>query len=119
MDLTVTKAADPNLEGKRPTDAASQMVKLYAEYNLPFLRALTLTGGVFWIGDQAVDTANTTKVPSYLLGDVGARYELRAFDRSFMLRVYASNVADKNYWLGSSVVGAPRTVMFSMTARLW
>lgn len=61
MDITVKKAADPNLEGKRPTDVANQMVKLYAEYNVPFLRALTLTGGVFWIGDQAADTANTTR----------------------------------------------------------
>ena len=48
MDLSVEKSNNPALEGKKPTDVASRMGKIYAEYALPWITGLSLTGGIYY-----------------------------------------------------------------------
>lgn len=50
MDIGVQKADDPALEGKKPTNAAARMGKVYAEYALPWIPGLSLTGGFIILG---------------------------------------------------------------------
>ena len=81
MDISVEKSNNPALEGKKPINAASRMGKIYAEYALPWVPGLSLTGGIYYTGEKYGNTTNTDKIPSYTLYDIGARYSTRVLDK--------------------------------------
>ncbi|RBQ32240.1 TonB-dependent siderophore receptor [Arcobacter sp. FW59] len=114
MDLSVEKATNKDIEGKKPTNAATKMAKLYAEYDIPFVSGLTVTGGAYYTGERYGDELNTDKIPSYTLYDAGLRYKtkLDKYPTTFLLNV--SNLTGEDYWASSSSLGDPRTVAFSM-----
>ncbi|WP_419678018.1 TonB-dependent siderophore receptor [Aliarcobacter lanthieri] len=114
MDIEVEKADNPTIEGKKPINAASKMAKLYAEYNIPFISGLTVTGGAYYTGEKYGNTTNTDKIPSYTLYDAGLRYKtkLDKFPTTFLLNV--SNLTGKDYWASGNYLGDPRSVAFSM-----
>ncbi|MFY4783115.1 TonB-dependent siderophore receptor [Aliarcobacter butzleri] len=114
MDIEVEKSNDKLQEGKKPTNAASKMAKLYAEYNIPFISGLTVTGGAYYTGEKYGDKYNTDKIPSYTLYDAGLRYKtkLDKFPTTFLLNV--SNLTGKDYWANTYFLGDPRSVAFSM-----
>ena len=100
-------------DGKEPMNVAKRIAKLYSEYALPSVPGLTLTGGVYFTGRQWADDDNTSRLPSYTTVDLGMRYATQAAGKPLTLRLYASNVADRNYWQNSYYVGPPRSVAFS------
>lgn len=114
MDINVEESNDKNLEGKKPTEAASKMAKIYAEYEIPQIKGLFLTGGAYYTGKKYANASNTNYVPSYTLYDAGIRYKtkLDKYPTTFILNV--QNLTDEDYWASSSVLGDPRTVAFSM-----
>ncbi|WP_026802909.1 TonB-dependent receptor [Aliarcobacter lanthieri] len=114
MDIEVEKADNPTIEGKKPTNAATKMAKLYAEYNIPFVSGLTVTGGAYYTGEKYGNRLNTDKIPSYTLYDAGLRYKtkLDKYPTTFLLNV--SNLTGKDYWASSNYLGDPRSVAFSM-----
>ncbi|MFW2601665.1 TonB-dependent receptor [Aliarcobacter butzleri] len=114
MDLSVEKATNPTLEGKKPTDAASKMAKVYAEYEIPQIKGLALTGGAYYTGKKYADESNLDILPSYTLYDAGLRYKtkLEKYPTTFILNV--QNLTDKDYWGSSTNLGDPRSVAFSM-----
>ncbi|WP_201522902.1 TonB-dependent receptor [Aliarcobacter butzleri] len=114
MDIEVVKSNDKALENKKPTNAASKMAKLYAEYNIPMIQGLTVTGGAYYTGEKYGDNMNTDKIPSYTLYDAGLRYKtkLDKYPTTFLLNV--SNLTGEDYWASSSYLGDPRSVAFSM-----
>ncbi len=113
MDIGVEKSNNPALEGKKPTNAASRMGKIYAEYALPWIPGLSLTGGIYYTGERYADGANTDKIPSYTLYDIGARYSTRLYDKSLIVRLNVINLTGKDYWQNATYLGVPRTVAFS------
>ncbi|MFZ2883356.1 TonB-dependent receptor domain-containing protein, partial [Nitrosomonas europaea] len=113
MDISVEKANDPALEGKKPVNAASRMGKIYAEYALPWITGLSLTGGIYYTSERYGNAANTDKIPSYTLYDIGARYATRVLDKSLIIRLNVINLTGKNYWQDATYLGVPRTVAFS------
>ena len=113
MDINVDKSNNPALEGKKPTNVASRMGKIYAEYALPWISGLSLTGGIYYTGEKYADTANTDKIPSYTLYDIGARYTTRVLDKTLTVRLNIINLTGKNYWQNANYLGVPRTVAFS------
>jgi iron complex outermembrane receptor protein len=113
MDLSVERSNNPALEGKKPTNAASRMGKIYAEYALPWIPGLNLTGGIYYTGERYGNTANTDKIPSYTLYDIGARYSTRLYDKSLVVRLNVINLTGKNYWQEATYLGVPRTIAFS------
>jgi iron complex outermembrane receptor protein len=113
LDPEVKKTANAAYEGNKPTDVASQLAKLYAEYELAALPGLALTGGAFYTGKQYSDEANRHSLPSFTTFDAGARYRMPVADNQLTLRANVSNLADKQYWLSSHYIGAPRTLTFS------
>lgn len=96
LDAEVTEQKQtPALEGKRPTQVAETIAKLHAEYQLPSLPALILSGGVNYNGEQFGNDANTDKLPSYTLADIGARYETAlGQDHLLTLRLHVYNLTD-------------------------
>jgi len=115
MDISVERANNPALEGKKPVNAASRMGKIYAEYALPWIPGLSLTGGIYYTGEKYGNAANTDKIPSYTLYDIGARYSTRLFDKSLIVRLNIINLTGKNYWQAQDTLGVPRTVAFSVS----
>ncbi|MFW2605527.1 TonB-dependent siderophore receptor [Aliarcobacter butzleri] len=112
MNLEIDKAASN--EGKKPTDTASKMAKLYAEYDISAVKGLTLTGGAYYTGESYRDGANTDVIPSYTVYDGGLRYKtkLDKYPTTFIMNV--TNLTDKKYWRSSTSFGEPRNIAFSM-----
>ena len=114
MDAKVTRNKQtPALEGKTPANVAENFAKVYAEYDLPAVAGLTLTGGIYYTGKQAVDALNTDEVPDFTTADIGVRYKTRLSGLPLTLRLNVSNLTNKSYWLTANSTGAPRTVGFS------
>ncbi|WP_418185314.1 TonB-dependent receptor [Aliarcobacter vitoriensis] len=114
MDLSIEKASNKSLQGKKPTDSAIKMAKLFAEYQIPTIEGLYLSAGAYYTGKRYADQLNTDILPSYTLYDAGLRYKtkLDKYPTSFNLNV--QNLADKVYWVNTRRLGDPRTVAFSM-----
>lgn len=85
---------------------------LWANYALP-IQGLSVGGGAVFVSRRYGDDANSFIVPSYIRGDVIARYQYAPFDFRFKLE----NLFDKRY-VSSSVYddtviqGNRRTVLF-------
>ena len=112
MDLEIDKANSN--EGKKPTDTASQMAKLYAEYNLPMIQGLTITGGAYWTGKSYRDSANTDEISSYTIYDGGLRYKTKLDKYPTTYIVNVTNLTNKEYWRSSTSFGEPRNIALSM-----
>ncbi|OCL94112.1 TonB-dependent siderophore receptor [Aliarcobacter thereius] len=114
MDIKIKEAEDKQIEGKKPTNAASKMAKLYAEYDIPMIKGLTISGGAYYTGEKYGNELNTDKIPSYTLYDAGLRYKtkLDKYPTTFLLNV--SNITGEDYWASSNFLGDPRSVAFSM-----
>lgn len=117
-----TKAVDiddPAIEGKRifgtPRFTASGRI----EYNPSYLRPLTLAFGGKYVGNMAVDAANTHSVPSYVTFDLSAKYETEIAGKALTLRAGINNLFNRHYWMtsyGSFVLpSAARTAVASAT----
>lgn len=114
LDASVKKQKqNPALEGKRPANVASQMFKLYGEYQIRQVAGLTLNGGVSYTGSAWADAMNTDKLPGYALIDVGARYETTAGSYPLSIRLNVNNLTNKRYWVNSQFLGDARTVVLS------
>lgn len=114
MDLSVKTSNDASLEGKKPTNAASVMAKLYAEYTIPGINGLVLTGGAYYTGKKYGDTLNTDVIPAYTLLDAGVRYKTKIDKYPTTFRLNVANLTGKDYWASSTYLGDPRTISLSM-----
>lgn len=105
------KGGDYN--GLAPMNVAKVLAKIYAEYEIPTMRGLFLTGGVYHTGRQWANDLNTDRLPAYTTLDLGARYSTEAFGNPLTLRLNVTNVTGKNYWQNAYYLGMPRTIAFS------
>lgn len=100
-------------------------LNLGGEWDLPFVRGLTLTSRVIYTGSQYIDTTYPRRsLPDWTRFDLGARY---TFDNAtsptgkpIVLRFNIDNLLDTNYWQGGQgatllSLGAPRTFRLSLT----
>ncbi|SNS89029.1 TonB-dependent receptor [Pseudomonas segetis] len=114
LDPKVKDSSNAASEGQKPTNVASQFAKLYNEYELSALPGVALTGGAYYTGKIYTDEANNHSLPSVTTFDAGMRYRTAVSnDSNLTLRANVSNLADKEYWLSSYYLGAPRTLTFS------
>jgi iron complex outermembrane receptor protein len=118
MDCKIVREADdPAIDGNRPESVSNQMAKVYAEYDLPWVSGLTLTGGVYYTGNFYADPENTDRLPGVITGDVGARYTTKIHETPLIFRLNVTNVTNKSYWLSQYYVGDPRSIAFSVQAK--
>jgi iron complex outermembrane receptor protein len=118
MDAKIRKnATNPVLEGKRPVGVPKILGKLYFEYDLASIPGLTMTGGVFYSGSNYMDNLNTDHVSGAATYDLGVRYNARIAGQDTTLRINASNITDKRYWLPYGYINDPRYVSFSAQVR--
>ena len=113
LDPQIKKSNDPANDGNKPTNVASQLAKVYAEYDITDVPGFALTGGAYYTGKQYTDEANNYSLPSFTTFDLGARYAIPVAENKVTLRANVSNLANKEYWLNSYYLGDPRTLTFS------
>jgi len=106
--------ANPASNGMRPQNVANRLIKMTAEYDIPFVPGLTLTGGVYHTGSQAVDILNTEFLPPFTTEDIGFRYRAKLpSGQEAVFRLNVNNLTDHRYWLSSNYLGTPRSVAMS------
>jgi len=108
---------DPTVDGKRASNVANFTAALQAEYKVPTVTGLTLSGGTRYVGDQALESDNAHIIGSYQLYDLGARYQTKVGGKDVTFRANLDNLTNEKYWLGSwgygLIQGAPRTLRAS------
>ena len=121
LRATIQKTSTAAMEGKTPQAVPESIARLYGDYALPFLRGLSLTGGVYYTGKEWVNDSNTLSISHVVTGDVGARYRRKVLGKDTTFRLNVNNVTDKNYWTtkggGMLYLGSPRIVATSMTVQ--
>lgn len=112
LDPRITSnPTDPSQNGDLAQGVSKVSGKLYAEYDLPWFPGLTLVGGFQAIGNSYKDLPNTTIIPSYIVGDLGFRYETEYDGLPMTLRFNVNNFTNNAYWVTSAIEGAPRTFL--------
>jgi len=123
LDGELTKTALAANLGNRPIGVPSMQLNLGAEWDLPWVKGLTLTGALIHTGKQFINTANSQSLPDWTRFDLGARYATEIAGRKTTFRATVQNVADTRYWssvasFGTFYAGAPRTFRLSMSVDL-
>ncbi|WP_293985720.1 TonB-dependent siderophore receptor [Sphingobium sp.] len=114
MDAKVRKADNPALEGKKPTDVSNRLAKIFAQYEIPGISGLSLSGGAFYAGPTYKDAANLQKIDGYLVFDLGAHLKTTIVDHPVSFNLNVANLTNKSYWASMYVIGLPRNIAFSV-----
>ena len=122
LDASQQRAADPQVIGKRPENTPEWTASLFADWRPPAIDGLSLTAGLFYVGDRAVNPLNQAYVGGYTTLSLGARHTRPVAGRETTFQVNVENALDKTYWnsAGNNLlgVGAPRTVKFQVSTKL-
>lgn len=125
-NLTVLDAEivenDGHYEGNTPHLVAEQTANIWADFALT--QALSVSGGVRYVGEMQTGNDNTDQVPAYTLVDAASSY---AFNDHYSLGVSVSNLLDEEHlscgWseygspYPSCWYGSPRNIELNFTAR--
>ena len=114
MNAEQLNAANAATFGKTPDNTPERTASLFAEYRLPGMPGLALSGGLFYVGKRPVNNENQAFVDGYTTLSLGARYTTRVAGKRSTFQAVLDNATDENYWstAGSNLlgVGAPRTL---------
>ena len=108
-------------DGKNALGTAKTMANVGADWDIPGVQGLSVSGRVIYTSKQYADSANTQSIPAWTRMDVGARYTTDIGGKVVTLRGGIQNLANRSYWesaggssaLGYLVQGAPRTFVTS------
>lgn len=123
LDARLKKMSDESLEGNRAIGVPKRQFNLGAEWDIPGVSGLALSGRVVHTSSQYANETNTLSVPSWTRLDLGARYVTTVAEQMVTFRARIDNVTDRDYWAsvggypgyGYLVLGAPRTFTLSAT----
>ncbi len=116
-DLIDYPTYSDNLSNGDQVSSPRIVAKAGIEWDTPFVKGLTLNGGIQHYGKSYQDTARQYKLPSYTLVDVGARYKAKLGKNELIISTAVENLFNKNYWQvqrgqydrSFAVLGMPRT----------
>lgn len=119
IDTKMSNTGNAATEGKEAVGVPNYTLNLNAEYDLPFVPGVTVSGRYMQTGRQKLNATNTISLPSWNRFDLGARYSFKASQIRYTVRGAVENLANKAYWSsaygGYLVQGDPRTFKVSMT----
>ncbi|APT58316.1 methicillin resistance protein FmtA [Roseomonas gilardii] len=129
LDPEITRDTVASNVGNRPLGVSKFTAGLYADYSFGegrgAMSGVGLGAGVRFVGNTAVDNANSAVVPSVTLFDLAARYDLGQLApnlKGFQALLNINNVADKRYVArctseASCFYGNSRTILGSLAYR--
>ncbi|MCQ2995485.1 TonB-dependent siderophore receptor [Pseudomonas syringae group sp. J309-1] len=124
IDSELTNTVNGTFDGKRAPATPEYNVNLGAEWDVPNVKGLTLTGRGIYSSSQYLNQANTKEIDSWERFDVGARYAFKVDDKDVTLRANIENVMDKRFWSSAGAsddsepgltLSTPRTYLVSAT----
>ncbi|MFS8368511.1 TonB-dependent siderophore receptor [Acetobacter oryzifermentans] len=91
-----------SLQGKYLNAYPRNMANMFVDYTLPrdIFHGLGVNFGVRYVGFTYADTANSFKIPAYILFDVGAHYDFSNISSAFSglkISLAMSNLTNKRY----------------------
>ncbi|GAB3457273.1 TonB-dependent siderophore receptor [Insolitispirillum peregrinum] len=118
MRSELSKTASGQYDGNEAYGTPHWQGNVGVEWDLPWIKGLTVDGRAVYTGAQYVNSANTLEIPDWWRFDLGARYMLDIQGRDVAVRASVTNLMDSNYWVGSFSDGyvtlnSPRTFMLS------
>jgi len=116
----LTRTANGAWDGNSAYGTPQWAANLGAEWDLPWVPGLTVSGRATYTGSQYVNTANTQRIDSWTRYDIGARYVTKIAGRRTAFHASVENLLDKSYWAGSFndgyvTMNAPRLFKLSTT----
>ncbi|MBI6741384.1 TonB-dependent receptor [Pseudomonas syringae] len=124
IDSELTNTVNGTFDGNRAPATPKYNVNLGAEWDVPGINGLTLTGRGIYTGSQYLDQANSKSIDSSERFDVGARYAFKVDQKDITLRANVENVMNKYYWSSAGAsddsepgltLSTPRTYLLSAT----
>lgn len=119
-DGVQTKTANNQFNGNTAVGVPKWQGTVGGEWDLPWLRGLTLTSQVVASSMQYVNSANTIETPGWGIVGFGARYTVPVAGKPLELRLNVQNIADRHYYNGAfsdttpiATLGYGRTVSAS------
>ncbi|MEY2953533.1 MAG: hypothetical protein RLZZ401_1620 [Pseudomonadota bacterium] len=91
-------AADPSINGRRPTNVPSRVLRAEAVWRVPSVSGLELQGQWQHEGTRAVLADNSVMLPAWNRFDAGLRYATRTGATATTWTVGVSNLLDKRFW---------------------
>ncbi len=121
LDAKQEKTATAALAGLRPENTPRFTGSFFLEYRLASVPGLSLSGGLFHVGNRPINQANIALAGGYTTLDLGGRYTTEVFGHDTTFRLYADNVTQKRYWAATSSSllnpNLPSTIKMSVTTR--
>lgn len=120
IDSELTETQDGIDEGNEGIAVPKWRLVFGGEWDLPFLRRLTLSTRVIYNDSMYLDTANTQRLPDWTRLDVGVRYRFEWLNgRAVTLRANFYNALNESYWdanaFGQLTVSDPFSSSLSAT----
>ncbi|QXG28161.1 TonB-dependent receptor [Pseudomonas viridiflava] len=124
IDSELKNTTGGTFDGNRAPATPEYNVNIGAEWDVPTVQGLTLTGRGIYTSSQYLDQANTKDIDSSERFDVGARYAFKVDQKTVTLRANVENVMDKRYWSSAGAsddsepgltLATPRTYLISAT----
>ncbi|KPC50476.1 Outer membrane ferric siderophore receptor [Pseudomonas amygdali pv. morsprunorum] len=124
IDSELTNTVNGTFDGNRAPATPEYNVNLGAEWDVPSVKGLTLTGRGIYTSSQYLDQANSKSIDSSERFDVGARYAFKVDQKDITLRANVENVMNKYYWSSTGAsddsepgltLSTPRTYLLSAT----
>lgn len=116
IDSELTKTQGGINQGNNGISVPDLRLVIGTEWDIPFIRGLTMDGRVIRNSSIYLDPANTQKTPAWTRLDIGARYY---FSKLLTLRANLNNAFGRNYWdtdsFGQLILSDPRTFFVSAT----
>ena len=112
-------------DGNQAPGVPKWLANANVEWDVAFVRGLTVTGRMVHTGEQKVDVANSLEIGHWTRFDLGARF-VAVIDRTpLTFRFNIDNIANKRYWASAFdsfnqalLQGGPRTYKASLTIDL-
>jgi iron complex outermembrane receptor protein len=117
IDSELTKTQGGVNQGNDGIGVPTVQVNLGAEWDVPAVTGLTLSGRGIYTSTQYLNAANTQELPSWTRLDLGARYVIKRNGKPIVIRANVENVFDASYWANASRgqlgLSTPRTFLLS------
>jgi len=119
IDSRQVKTSAGLYDGKKAQGVSDLQLNLGAEWDLPFVKGLTLNGRIISTSGQYADQANTQAIPNWTRLNVGARYSfVGPWGKEAVFRFNIENLTNKTYWESAfprTALGNPRIFSSSLT----
>lgn len=114
-----TQTAGGAFDGRQAVGTPNFLLNIGGEWDLPWVRGLTLTSRFIYTSMQYVDQANTQSIPYWGRVDAGVRYTMDIDNKPLTFRLNVDNVFNNNYWQsagnGLLTQSQPLTLMLSIS----